>query len=692
MLRVALPRPVSWLLDDPRRAVTLMWLLGLMTVGLAQSAVAQNGIIVGPDLRAGGPPTLFEAYGPLDYKLLIKPDDDASGWFNLGKLAHNIVGWLNNLLLWISLGLLYGALALLQWMLALTIYQDNAGQIDLAVRVIADHVFWPLIGVTVGIGALISYAKWRGDGREFVGDIAWVLSAAVLGAGFAAGPSTLVGLVDQARQMMANGIIDGTTGYLKISGNPVGFADPDLSGNTAQAGSRKLTNGLWSTFGGTPWCLAMFSDVEICKVAGRHALANDDTWRRWMKLLDDEDPVPEFKDRTDWIRGQDPTRTGMVAILLLVILPLAFHLLKLVVAGLMAIVGWLLVLIIGLVFLTWWPIPGWCREMGVRYWTYLLGLQLQALFITAVVAAVMVIASIITASTHRYGFFMVSVLNIMLLVAAARTKAWLDMLTTVGGGSSMGYASALLLNSALRGTGRAAMGMLGYGMSKASGAAAGLRRELASPQRVPASLMRPGRVAMRPALDSGPTPQRPGDQGKRDRAAETPQRTPAELKRLREDMRAHQEQYEHARDKTRPLQDRMRDRFRMAARDWRVPERFLPPEAKERTGAGARTASAGGADDLKDAAASGGGGPEDAAAGESAKRRRGAPLDPDDSPDPEVHKITTMGPDEEPDKPPKGRGTRATGDERTTRQRPPEQAPPPKQSPPPDDTTGDGRS
>src|SRR6202008_2644064 len=56
----------------------------------------------------------------------------------------------------------------------------------------------------------------------------------------------------------------------------------------------------------------------------------------------------------------------------------------------------------------------------------------------------------------KYGFFVVALLNLGLFVAAMKARAWLGVLTTVGGAGSMGYGAVLLARSAVRNAGKAA--------------------------------------------------------------------------------------------------------------------------------------------------------------------------------------------------------------------------------------------
>ncbi len=468
-VRRRLPRPLGWLLENPQRLLTLVWLVGVLVVGLARVAHADT-IIVGPDLAQGGPKTLFETYDFTTYKLTVKPDDDHSDWFGVSQGVLEVVGFINNLILWACLGILYGALTLLEWFLNLTLYRDSAPQIDTATQMIANNVFWPLIAATVAVGAFIAYARWRGEGRGFISDFGWVVAAGVLAVGFAAGPSSIMNNVDSLRQDVATGVISGSAQFASVANNPTGFPQPQIGGDQQRAGTRKLVDGVWNTFGATSWCFAEFHDLDICKVAGYHALAGDDQWKQWMQTLDDNGVVPEFREYGNWVRGQDMTRTGYLLLLALITIPMGLMLLRLVISGLIAVIGFLLMLVIGLVFLTFWPIPGWFRQMGTRYWVYTLGLQLQGLFITVVISGVMVVSTIISTQAGKYGYFIVALLNVGLFFAAVKARSWLEMLTTFGGAGGMGFATALAARSAVRAVAGGVGGLLGAGLGLAGAA------------------------------------------------------------------------------------------------------------------------------------------------------------------------------------------------------------------------------
>jgi len=451
-IRGCLPRPLRWLTARPQRLVILAWLIGLMLAGHA--CASADTFINGPDLTGGGPKTLFETYDFTAYSFTIKPDDNSTGFLGLGTAFYGIIGILNDLLVWISLGLLYGGIVLLEWFLDLTLYRDSASQIDAATQMVANHIFWPLIGCTTAIGAFIAYARWRGEGRGFVSDVGWVVAATTLAIGFASGPSTIMTGVDSLRTDMATGMIAGTGDFVHAGtiGDPTGFPEPALVGDQQNTAVRELADNIWNLFAANFWCHGEFGPgadgLTICQQVGYHALADDNVWQFDMNTLDQQGTPPVFGQEGDWIRGEDPARLGIVLMLAVITIPTALLFLKLVFAGLKAVVGFLLMLVIGLLFLAFWPIPGWFRSTGTKYWVYVLGMEGQTLAITVVVAGEVVGVDIIGTETGRYGYLVVAVLVAMLSLAAAQAQAWFESLTTGGGGRAMGLGTVMAIRYA----------------------------------------------------------------------------------------------------------------------------------------------------------------------------------------------------------------------------------------------------
>jgi len=74
-------------------------------------------------------------------------------------------------------------------------------------------------------------------------------------------------------------------------------------------------------------------------------------------------------------------------------------------------------------------------DLGRRgWWEYTLGLELQALFVTVILAAVMLVSKFIGSHVDEYGFFIVFLLNIVLMFWAVKARAFIESLTMMGGG------------------------------------------------------------------------------------------------------------------------------------------------------------------------------------------------------------------------------------------------------------------
>jgi hypothetical protein len=454
-------RPVRWVVAKPERALILAWLVALMVVGNGVAAGADQ-IIHGPNLAQGGPKSLYETYGFLHYHLTFLPDSDHTGTFHIQKVSWRFLNWLADLGLWIILGVVYGAIAVLEWFLDLTVYRDAHTQIDELVRAWAGTVFWPLIITTATIGLGMAYARWRGENRSFAGEVVWILAACVIGAGFASGPSTIMNRIDQGRQDVGNAVIAGSTHFLHQRPSPTGFQEPNLAAGAGgghidqHQATRALAEGLWDSYGATPWCYAEFNSLTICKKAGYHQLANDHQWHQWKEKLKENRQVAAFGSHQDFIRGQTVQRLGVVLVLMIVALPLGFLLAWLLFKGFLAIGGLLFMLVAALLLLVLWPLPGAGRRIGTAAWVYLLGQELQLVFITTGLAVVMGLSAVLSSIAGQEGFFLTALLNLAVIAAAVKASGWLENMTGVSGGGGMGFGTFLMVRSAVRMATRAA--------------------------------------------------------------------------------------------------------------------------------------------------------------------------------------------------------------------------------------------
>ncbi|HEY5149867.1 MAG TPA: hypothetical protein VIJ23_08600, partial [Mycobacterium sp.] len=194
---------------------------------------------------------------------------------------------------------------------------------------------------------------------------------------------------------------------------------------------------------------------------GAHKLAGDDTWKQWEHTMTDNDQVTEFGTWQNWVRGMDLGRLGYVMILVMMALPMAILTLILVIAGFTAVVGFAAMFILGVLALVAWPIPGWFRRFGTKWWEYTLGLELQALFVTVILAAVMLVSKFIGSHVDQYGFFIVGLLNIVLMFWAVKARAFIESLTMMGGGGSSGMLGMMATWTGMR-AGGWALGKVGH--------------------------------------------------------------------------------------------------------------------------------------------------------------------------------------------------------------------------------------
>ena len=240
-----------------------------------------------------------------------------------------------------------------------------------------------------------------------------------------------------------------------------GYRNPALTGPAQEVAGRSLVAGLWDSFGSTPWCLAQFHELDICRAAGFHKLAGDDTWTGWEQTMTDNGQVTEFGTWQNWVRGMDLGRLGYVMVMVMMALPMAILTLILVIAGFTAVVGFAAMFLLGVLALVGWPIPGWFRRFGTKWWEYTLGLQLQALFVTVILAAVMLVSQFIGSHVDKYGFFIVGLLNIVLMFWAVKARAFIESLTMMGGGGSAGMLGMMAAWTGMR-AGGWALGKVGH--------------------------------------------------------------------------------------------------------------------------------------------------------------------------------------------------------------------------------------
>ena len=157
-----------------------------------------------------------------------------------------------------------GALAAMQWMLDLTLYRDNAADIDTATQrcrlrcVLAADRLHPggrgFHDVREGPHRRPRLHPRRGLKVGILG---------VLAIAFVMAPSKIVGPLDDARTAASDAIMTGLRRVITVGGDiPAGFPPVTIPPGPGAA-SRTLADAMWSTFIVTPWCYTAFGGEDL---------------------------------------------------------------------------------------------------------------------------------------------------------------------------------------------------------------------------------------------------------------------------------------------------------------------------------------------------------------------------------------------------------------------------------------------
>jgi len=458
-------RALAWPFRTVWRVLALGWLVGFAIVGAAGSAAADTGLIGGPDLSGGAAQTVFEQAPWAGYGMpVFVPPTYA--WPE--QALWGAVNFLCLLLQTISAMVVRGALAAMQWMLNLTLYRDNAAEIDTATNGVASEVFWPLIGCTVAGAGFTMYARARRDGGgSILGEAVKVTVLSVLAIAFVAHPSNILGPLDDARTAGANAIMTGySSGHLADGGAVAGFPPVTIPAGPNSA-SRTLADSMWSTFVLTPWCYATFGGEDLCRQWGQDYITKSPKWVAFAQVTmaadlknglsagsEPDNCVQTFADACDTVRGVTMNRLAASLVGALVAIPLALMLLLLTVFGLLAALGVLFLALMVPLFAVGWMIPGIPRTIGLKWFQALIGCMIQSALIAALLGVVMVLGAIFQAMIPTYGFWAVGLLNLVVMIMALKVRGMFENLTGLSHPAASGLMSSYVAMKTLGAVGR----------------------------------------------------------------------------------------------------------------------------------------------------------------------------------------------------------------------------------------------
>ncbi|MFG1905118.1 hypothetical protein [Kribbella sp. NPDC048928] len=414
-----------------RTAATVLAFSFVITAQLALAADPNQGptnptgfadLLPTPDLTHGDGRTLFEQYSPMLYgldfdKSLRDPIDTA---FN---------GYANMMMMYIVV-VMRGAISVGWWLFSFTDIQPVNNAASGAIGAINGQLVGWLLPSALAFGAIAAYTQRRSTGSA-MGQLVWVLAAGILATSFAVAPRTWLNGVDGARQVGAQAVMEPAKDALGSTvQSPIPWPEPGFTGSTSDTLLRKSADATWRGFVVTPWCVADLGSIEACKRYGKAILDKGTDGEARKDYIEKDIPKAEGGDdagTSKWAKGDNPFgRIGVLALAAVAASMFAFLSIGLAFTALMAFVGCLLLLVVGVFFACLWIIPGRPRQWGVNWFEALLGLVLQSILAMLVFSATLTLVTAVFSLTGSLGWLPVSGLAIAVLMAAFRLRRLLE--------------------------------------------------------------------------------------------------------------------------------------------------------------------------------------------------------------------------------------------------------------------------
>ncbi|MFI7068070.1 hypothetical protein ACIBL3_44260 [Kribbella sp. NPDC050124] len=474
-----------------RTAVTTLTISLIVTTQLALAADPEPGptsptgfgdLLPTPDLTHGDTRTLFEQYSPMAYGLDFERSirDPMEAVFN--GYAHIVMMYI--------VAITRGAISVGWWLFSFTDVKPLTDATSATIGATSTQLVGWLLPSALAFGAVAAYTQRKTSGSA-LGQLAWVFVAGVLSISFALAPATWLRGVDGARQMGAGAIMTASADAMgPTMQSPIAWPEPSFTGTPRDTLLRKSADASWRGFAVTPWCIAEFGSLEACGRYGKGMLdAGTDVDAR-NKYIDSVIAPAEGGDdapTVKWAKGENAF--GRIAVVMLAAIAatlFAFLNISLAFTALMAFVGCLLLLVVGVFFACLWIIPGRTRQWGLNWFEALVGLVLQSFLAMLVFGTALTLVTAVFSLTGVLGWLPVSGLAIAVLIAGFRLRRLLDNLTSM---MRPGSGSILLGGLARRGALNVARRMFGSITSRSAAPSLterkrGMAQEATSPQRV----------------------------------------------------------------------------------------------------------------------------------------------------------------------------------------------------------------
>ncbi|ONI70063.1 hypothetical protein BWI15_26580 [Kribbella sp. ALI-6-A] len=464
----------------PRRLRTALTVLAVSTIVTCQTALAADpntgptnptgfgDLLPTPDLTHGDTRTLFEQYSPMVYGLDFESSlrDPFQGVFN--GYAHMVMMYI--------IAITRGAISVGWWLFSFTDIKALTDTASSAIGNVNTELVGWLLPSALAFGAIAAYAQRRASGSA-MGQLIWVFAAGVIATSFAVAPNTWLHGVDGARQVGADAVVGTSTevlgGTIKT---PIDWPQPSFSGSKQDTLLRKSGDATWRAFAATPWCVAEFGSLAACERYGKAILDKGTDGEARNEYIDNEISKAEGggdAPTVEWAKGKNPFgRVGVLTLGAIAASLFAFLTVSLAFTALMAFVGCMLLLVVGVLFACLWAVPGRPRQWAMNWFEALLGLVLQSILALLVFSTTLALVTAVFGLTDTIGWLPVSGLAIAVLIAGFRLRRLFESMSTM---MRPGSGSLLMGGLARRGAMTAVRRIMGAVGSRAASPAVGER-------------------------------------------------------------------------------------------------------------------------------------------------------------------------------------------------------------------------
>jgi hypothetical protein len=428
-----------------RTALTVLSISFIISAQVALAADPNTGptnptgfadLLPTPDLTHGDTRTLFEQYSPMAYGLDF--DRGLSDSFNM------IFNGYAYLVMMYILAITRGAISVGWWLFSFTDVKPLTDATAATIGATGTQLAGWLLPSALAFGAVAAYTQRKTTGSA-LGQLAWVFVAGLLSISFALAPATWLRGVDGARQLGAGAVMTASSDAMgPTMQSPIPWPEPSFTGTPKDTLLRKSADASWRGFAVTPWCIAEFGSIAACERYGKGMLDVGIDGDARSKYVDDVIAPAEGggdAPTVKWVKGDNPFgRTAVVMLAAIAATLFAFLNIALAFTALMAFIGCLLLLVVGVFFACLWIIPGRPRQWGLNWFEALIGLVLQSFLAMLVFGTALTLVTAVFSLSGTLGWLPVSGLAIAVLVVGFKLRRLLDNLTTMmrpGTGSIM---------------------------------------------------------------------------------------------------------------------------------------------------------------------------------------------------------------------------------------------------------------